>query len=59
MKGGYTMTYKEAIDKAHSVRTYAEAESLCKTIEEEYDTISDRQYYNVRMVALNAAFKTE
>ncbi len=50
------MTYKEAIDAARTVRTYAEAETLCRSIEEEYDTISDRQYYNVRAVALKSVY---
>ena len=50
------MTYNEAIAAARAATTYAGVDALCKTIEEAYDTISDRQYYNVRNIAINAAY---
>lgn len=49
------MTYQEAIAAAKAVTTYDQANALSKAIEEVED-ISDRQYYIVRNIAINAAY---
>jgi hypothetical protein len=51
------MTYPEAVQAARAVTTYEEVDALCKAIEEEYETISDSQYYAIRNIAINAAYK--
>ena len=53
------MTYQEALQAAKEATTYEEVDALLKAIEEAYDTISDRQYYNVRNIAINAAYAAQ
>lgn len=53
------MTYQDALQAARAVTTYEEADAVCKAIEDAYDTISDRQYYNVRHIAINAAYAAQ
>lgn len=53
------MTYQEAITAARAATTYEQADALLKAIEEQYDTISDQQYYNVRNIAINAAYAAQ
>lgn len=49
------MTYKEAMTKAALITSYAEADELLREIEKE-NTITDKQYYNVRRCAIDAAY---
>lgn len=49
------MTYKEALAKARSARTFEEADAICRAAEDEYITISDRQYYQIKYIALKSA----
>lgn len=58
-KGDTIMTYQEAITAARAATTYEQADAVCRAIEEQYDTISDRQYYNVRNIAINAAYAAQ
>ena len=53
------MTYQDALQAARAATTYEEADAVCKGIEDAYDTISDRQYYNVRNIAINAAYAAQ
>ena len=53
------MTYQEAITAARAATTYEQADAVCKAIEEAYDTISDRQYYNIKNIAINAAYAAQ
>ena len=53
------MTYQDALQAARAATTYAEVDAICKAIEEAYDTISDRQYYNVRNIAISAAYASQ
>jgi hypothetical protein len=50
------MTYHEALQAARAATTYTEADAVCKAIEDQPNTISDRQYYNIRNIAINAAY---
>jgi len=50
------MTYQDAIQAARAATTYEQADAVCRAIEEAYEEISDRQYYNVRNIAINAAY---
>lgn len=51
------MTYQDALQAARAATTYEQADALLKAIEEDYDTISDRQYYNIKNIAIDAAYK--
>lgn len=52
-----TMSYKEARAAAESCKTFEEVDRLLKLIECEFETISDRQYYTVKHVAIDAVTK--
>jgi hypothetical protein len=58
-KGDTIMTYQDAIQAARAATTYEQADAVCKAIEDAYDTISDRQYYTVRNIAINAAYAAQ
>lgn len=49
------MTYQDALQAARAATTYEQADAVCKAIEDE-DSISDRQYYNIKNIAINAAY---
>lgn len=51
------MSYKEARAAAESCTTFEEVDRLLKLIECDFDTITDRQYYNVKYIALDAVVK--
>lgn len=53
------MTYQDALQAARAAATYEQADAVCKAIEDAYDAISDRQYYNVRNIAINAAYAAQ
>jgi len=53
------MTYQEAITAARAATTYEEADAVCKAMDEAYDTISDRQYYSIKSIALDAAYAAQ
>ena len=50
------MTFKEALQAARTVASYDEADKLLKSIELDFATISDDQYYRVKRAAIDAAF---
>lgn len=52
------MSYKTAVNLAKQCKTYIEVESLLKRIEDD-DNITDVQYYNVKTIAINAAYKNQ
>lgn len=50
------MTEKEKIlDRALRCRSYDEVDAFLKSIEDD-ESISDRQYYNLKNIALNSAY---
>jgi len=51
------MTYQEAKQAARECTTYNQVDALLKAIEEQYGTISDRQYYSIKNIALDAAYE--
>ena len=53
------MTYQDAIQAARAATTYEQADAVCKVIEGAYEAISDRQYYYVRNIAINAAYAAQ
>lgn len=49
------MTYKEAKEKAMSIKTPEEVKTYLKKIEED-ENITDRQYYDLRYIAIKSAY---
>lgn len=47
------MTYDNAYVAAKACRTFEDVDALLAMIEEAYETISDRQYYNLKHIALD------
>lgn len=50
--------YPEYLECAKNCTSYKDAERLIKIVENDC-FITDKQYYNIKYVALNAAYKSE
>jgi hypothetical protein len=53
------MTYHDALQAARAIATHEQVNALLKAIEDAYDTISDRQYYHIKHIAIDAVYAAQ